>query len=121
MGETGFIHKKNSYKVVVLEVSRKVWSKCADANFHITFVVCVSPDKYVAPPLLILPVKRFNRDVLKGFDIEGANITTARKVLINSTFFKAVLNYFQTLFLIQLHAHLSWFMMAVAAITMVRL
>ena len=57
MGDTGFIHKQNSYKVVVSKVSRNVLSKLSDANFHMNFVVYVSAAKYVTPPLLIIPVK----------------------------------------------------------------
>ena len=74
MDETGFIQKQNSCKVVVSKGSSNMWSKCADANFHMNFIVCVSNPKSVALPLLILPRKRFKRDVLEGFDIEGANI-----------------------------------------------
>ena len=46
-----------------------------------TFDVCVSAAKSVAPPLSILPGKRFNRDVLEGCNIEGANITREPKGL----------------------------------------
>ena len=66
MDDTGLTQKQNSRKVVVLKGSRNLWSKCADANFHTTFVVCVSAANYFAPPLLILPGKQLNRDVLKG-------------------------------------------------------
>ena len=66
MNETGFIQKENSCKIVVSKGSRNVWSKCADAIFHTQFVVCVSAAKYVAPPLLILPGNRLNRDVIEG-------------------------------------------------------
>ena len=52
-----------------------------------TFVVCDPDAKHVAPPLLIIPGKRLNRDVLGGFDIEVANITTSPKNIINSTLF----------------------------------
>ena len=64
MHDTGFIQKQNSRKVVVLKVSINVWSKCAVDKFHMTFFVSDSADKYVAPPLLILPGNRLNRDVL---------------------------------------------------------
>ena len=50
-----------------------------------TFVVCVSAAKYVVTPLLILPGKPLNGDVIKGCNIEGDNITTAPKGFINST------------------------------------
>ena len=60
MGDTGFIQKQRSYKVVVLKGSINVLS----ANFHMNFVVYVSAAKYVTPPLLIIPVKRFNRNVM---------------------------------------------------------
>ena len=63
MDETGFIQNKNSCKLAVSKGSRNVWSKYSDANFHITFVVCVSDSKDVAPPLLNIPGKRLNRDV----------------------------------------------------------
>ena len=86
MDDTGFIQKQHYFKVVVSEVSRNVWSKCADVNFHTNFFVCVYDAKYVAPPLLILPGKLLNRDVIKGCDIEGDYITTPSKGLINSTF-----------------------------------
>ena len=87
MDKAGFIQKKNSHKVVVSKGYRNVWSKCADANFHMTFAVCVSTDKYVAPPLLIIPGKRSNKDVFKDCDIKGAKITTAPRRFINSTLF----------------------------------
>ena len=65
-----------------------MWSKFADANFHMTFVVYVSAAKYVAPSLLMIPDKRFNRDVIKYCHLEGSNITkTAPKGFINSTLF----------------------------------
>ena len=85
MGDTGFIHKQNSYKVVVSKVSRNVLSKFSDANFHMNFVVYVSAAKYVIPPLLIIPVKRFNRNVMQCCNIEGYNITTTPKGFINYT------------------------------------
>ena len=59
-----------------------------------TFVVCVSAAKYVAPPLLIFPGNRLNRDVLEGCDIEGANITTAPKGFINYTLYLSWLELF---------------------------
>ena len=94
MDETDFIQKQNSHKVVLSKDSSNVWSKCADVNFYMTFVVCVSTAKYVAPPLLILPGKRLNRDVTEGCDIEGANITTAPKGFINSTLSLSWLEFF---------------------------
>ena len=87
MGDTGFIQKQNSCNLVVVKGSRNVWSKCADANFHMNFSVCVSTAKYVALPLLIIPVKRLNRGVIGGFNIEVANTTTESKCFINSTLF----------------------------------
>ena len=74
MDETGFIQKQNSRKVTVSEGSSNVWSKCADANFHMNFVICVSTAKYVALPLLILPGKSPNRDNIEGYYIEGDTI-----------------------------------------------
>ena len=87
MYETEFIKKQNSYKVVVLKGSSNMCPNCADAKFHMTFFVCVSASKSAAPPLLIILGKRLNRDVLKGCNILGANITTAAKTIINSTLF----------------------------------
>ena len=121
MDDTGFVQKQNLRKVVVSKGSRNMWSKCDNANFHMTFVVCVSAAKYVVPPLLVIHGKRLNKDFLGGWDIEGVSITTAPNVFINYNFFKAGLNSLQTLFLIQLRAHLSWFMMAVPEITMMKL
>ena len=118
MDETGFIQKKNLRKVFVIKGYSNVWSKCDDANFHMTFVVFFFADKSVVLPLLILPGKRLNNDVLGGCDIEGDNITTAPTVFIDSTFFKTVLDSLLTLFLVQLRAHLYWFIMAVESITM---
>ena len=66
MDETGFIQKQKSRNVVVLKGSINLWAKCADAIFYMTFFVCVSAAKYVASSLLILYVKRLNRDVIKG-------------------------------------------------------
>ena len=87
MDETGFIQKQKSRNVVVLKRSINLWAKCADAIFYMTFFVCVSASKSAAPPLLIILGKRLNRDVLKGCNILGANITTAAKNIINSTLF----------------------------------
>ena len=87
MDETGFIQKQNSHKVVVLKGYINVWSKCDDENFHMNFVVCVYPAKYIAPQMLILPGKRLNRDVIEGYYIEGVIITTASKGFINSNLF----------------------------------
>ena len=64
MGDTGFIQKQKYYKVVVLKGSRNVLSKFSDANFHMNFVVYVSADKYVIPPLLIIPGKLFSTNVM---------------------------------------------------------
>ena len=87
MDETASIQKQNSRKVVVSKGSRNMWSKCANENFHMTFVVCVSADKSVTSPMSILPGKRLNMDVFKGCNIEGANITTSPEGFINSNFF----------------------------------
>ena len=64
MVDTGFIQKQNSCKVVLLKGSRNVLSEFPDANFHMNFVVYVSAAKYVTTPLLIIPVKRFNSNVM---------------------------------------------------------
>ena len=61
--------------------------KCSDEIFHMTFVVCFSAAKYVAPSLFIVHGKRSSRDSLKGCDIEYANITTAPKGFINPNLF----------------------------------
>ena len=62
-------------------------SKCVDANSHIAFVVCVSSDKSVVTPLLILLGKRLNRDAIEGFNIEVHNIKTSPNGFINYTLF----------------------------------
>ena len=64
MYDTGLIQNQKSCKVVVSKGSSNVWSKCVDANFHMIFVLYVSAAKYVLPSLLIIPGKRFNRDVI---------------------------------------------------------
>ena len=87
MDETGSIQKQKSRKVVVSKGSSNFWSKWADANFHMTFVVCLPAAKSISPILLILLGKRLNRDVLGGCDIEGSNITKSPKYFINSTLF----------------------------------
>ena len=56
-----------------------MWSKCADDNFNMNFVVCVFATKSVAPTLLILSEEWLNRDVIEGCNIEVDNITTASK------------------------------------------
>ena len=43
-----------------------MWSNFDDKFFHATFVVCDSDAKYIAPPLLILPEKRLNRNIIEG-------------------------------------------------------
>ena len=87
MDETGFIQKQNSRKLFVSKGSSILWSKCADANFDMTFVICVSAAKYVAPPLLIILGMRLNRYVIGDCDIQGDTITTEPKGLIRSTLF----------------------------------
>ena len=82
-----FIHKLNFCKLVVSKESINVWSKCSDANFHINFFVCISLDKSVVPSLLIIPGRRLYGDVIEGYYIEGANITTPPRGFINSTLF----------------------------------
>ena len=62
-----------------------MWSKCYDENFHMTYVVYISAAKYVSPPALIIPGKRFNRNVIEGCNIEGSNITTPPKGFTNYT------------------------------------
>ena len=79
MEETGFIQKQNYRRVIVLKGSSNVWSKCADANFHTTFVVCVSDAKSIATPLLIPTVNMLNMDVIKGCDTGGARVTKSPK------------------------------------------
>ena len=81
MDETGFIQKQNSHKVVVSKGSSNVWSKCADANFHITCVVCFYAAKYVAVSLLIFPVKWFNRGFPEGFILRVLALQQHQKVL----------------------------------------
>ena len=94
MGDTSFIQKQNSRKVVLFKGSSNVLSKFSDADFHMNFFVYVSADKYVTPPLLIIPGKRFNINVIKGCNIEGYNITTAPKGSINSTFLLSCIEFF---------------------------
>ena len=64
MGDTGFIQNQNSCKVVLLKGSSNVLSKFSDTYFHMNFVVYISAAKYVTPPLLLIPVKRFNSNVM---------------------------------------------------------
>ena len=71
-----------------------MWPKCADANFHMTFVAFVSVHKYVAPPLFILHGKWLNMGVLEGCYIEGTSITTSPNLFINSNLFLIWLGYF---------------------------
>ena len=87
MDDTSFIQKQNPRKVVVSKRFSNVWSKCSDVNFHINFVVCISLDKYVVPSLFIIPGRRLYGDVIEGYYIEGANITTPPRGFINSTLF----------------------------------
>ena len=61
--------------------------------------------------MLIVPVKRLNRDVMEGYVIEGTHATTAPKGFINCTLFLKI----------KLHARLSWFMMDVSAIKIMTL
>ena len=67
---------------------------CDDENFHMTFIRCISAAKSAVPPLLILPGKRLNRDVIKGCNIEGANITTSPKGFIDYTLFLSWIGFF---------------------------
>ena len=94
MDQTIFIQKKNLCKVVVLGVSINVWSKCDDANIHMTFVVCVSIAKCDVTPLLILPGKWFDRYFLECCYIEDDKITTALNFFINYTLFLIQLELF---------------------------
>ena len=64
-----------------------MWSNSSDVNLHTTFVVCVYADETIAPPLLIVPVKQWNGDVMESCNIEGAHVTTSPKCFINYNLF----------------------------------
>jgi hypothetical protein len=96
MDETGFAQKQKSRKVIAFKGSGNVWTKSADANFHMTYVVAVSATGVVAPPLMIIPGQRLNRDLLDGCDIPGARVTCAPKGFMNSALFLRWLEHFAT-------------------------
>ena len=60
MDKTGFSQKKKSHKVIASKGSNNVWSNSTKDNFQTTFVVCVSAECTVAPPLLCVPGKCLN-------------------------------------------------------------
>ena len=74
--------------------SINVWSNCNDKDFHMNFVICVYPAISVVLPLLILPGKRLNRDIIGGCNIKGAKITTPLKGFINSKLLLSWLEFF---------------------------
>ena len=87
MDETAFATKGVSRKVVALKGSRNVWTKTVNTSFHVTFVACISATGFALPPLIIVPGKRLNRDVMNASTVEGACITTAPKGWINADIF----------------------------------
>ena len=64
MDKTGFSQKKKSHKVIASKGSNNVWSNSTKENFQATFVVCVSAECSLAPPLLCVPGKCLNIYVL---------------------------------------------------------
>ena len=64
MDETGFAQKKKSHKVISSKVSSNVWLNSTKENVHMTFVVCVSAEGTMSPPLLCVPGKCLNIYVL---------------------------------------------------------
>ena len=81
MGNIGFIQTQNSCKVVVFKGSSNVLSNFSDADFHMNFVVYVSFAKYVTPPLIIIPVKRFNSTLSKVVILRVIKLQQHQKVL----------------------------------------
>ena len=75
MDETGFSQKQKSRKVIAFRGSGNVWTKPADADFHMTYAVAVSANGAVAPPLIINPGQRLKRDLLDGCNIPGSHVT----------------------------------------------
>ncbi len=87
MDETGFAQKTKSKKVIAVQGSKNVWSKSADANFHLTIVASVNANGFVVPPMFIVPGKRINRDVMDGCDVPQSVISCGRKGFMNSNLF----------------------------------
>ena len=113
--------EENSRNVVVKKGYRNVWSKSSNDNFHMTFIVCVSAAKYVAPPLFSIPVKRLSRGVIVCYSIGGSHVTSAPKGFIDYTLFLNWIIFFDKYVPDQLCSLFSCFMMTVAVITMMKL
>ena len=80
--------RKTSCGILTIIASKwlnNVWSKFVEKNFHMAFVVCVSAMGTVTQQLLIVPGNRTSRDVMQECNIQGACVTTAPKVFMNST------------------------------------
>jgi len=94
MDETGFSQKARNKKVIALAGSSNVWSKTAEANFHMTIVAAASAKGTSLPPVFVVPGMRLNRDVLDECSIPGAKITTAPKGFVNQDLFSSWIRHF---------------------------
>lgn len=70
MDETGFV--QNAKKVVAMKDSHNLSCRTVKACFHLTMVDAASASGVIKLPVLILPDKRLNRDVMSACKIPGA-------------------------------------------------
>ena len=95
--ETGFAQKSKSKRLFAVHGSQNVWSKAADALFHLTLVVACAANGYVVPPLFIVPGHCLNCDVMDKCSVEGSIITTTPKGFMNASVFLKWLVHFEDL------------------------
>ena len=94
MDNTVFAQKQKYSKIFASKGSINMWSNYAEGNFHINFVTCPSTVGTVTLPILFVPGKCLNRNILEDCDIDDARVTTALGVFINSTSFFKLINLF---------------------------
>ena len=95
MDETGFAQKGKAKKVVAVAGSKNVWSKTADANFHLTIVAAVAANGFAVPPMFIVPGQRLNRDLMDDCCVDDAVVLTAQKGFMNAGLFLCWLEHFE--------------------------
>ena len=67
---------------------KNVWSKTADASFHLTTVACVEENGFAVHPRFIFPGQRISRDMPDGCNILNGCVTVAPKGFMKASLFE---------------------------------
>jgi hypothetical protein len=72
---------------------KNVWSKRADASFHLTFIAV---NVFAVSPSFVCPGQRVAWDMMNGCDIAGGADTVAPKGFMNASLVKKRLHHFHS-------------------------